>query len=52
MKEDESFDKFYAKLKDTVTSTFNLGETILEPKICEKGAQIFTREISCQDHRD
>ena len=36
MEEDESFDKFYAKLKDTVTSTFNLGETILEPKIVRK----------------
>ena len=25
MEEDESFDKFYAKLKDIVNSTFNLG---------------------------
>ena len=33
MEEDKSFDEFYAKLKDTVNSTFNLGETILEPKI-------------------
>ena len=33
MEEDESFDEFYAKLMDTVNSTFNLGETILEPKI-------------------
>ena len=36
MEEDESFDKFYAKLKDIVNSTFNLGETILEPKIVRK----------------
>ena len=36
MKEDESFDKFYAKLKDIVNSTFNLGETIPEPKIVRK----------------
>ena len=36
MEEDESFDKFYAKLKDIVNSTFNLGETIPEPKIVRK----------------
>ena len=28
MEEDESFDEFYAKFKDIVNSTFNLGETI------------------------
>ena len=33
IEEDESFDKFYAKLKDIVNSAFNLGETIPEPKI-------------------
>ena len=36
MKEDESFDDFYAKLKDIVNSTFNLGDTIPEPKIVRK----------------
>ena len=36
MKEDESFDEFYTKLKDIVNSTFNLGETIPEPKIVRK----------------
>ena len=36
IEEDESFDMFYAKLKDIVNSTFNLGETILEPKIVRK----------------
>ena len=36
MEEDESFNEFYAKLKDIVNSTFNLGETILEPKIVRK----------------
>ena len=35
-KEDESFDKFYAKFKDIVNSTFNLRETIPEPKIVRK----------------
>ena len=35
-KEDKSFDKFYAKLKDIVNLAFNLGETILEPKLVRK----------------
>ena len=33
MEEHESFNKFYAKLKDIVNSTFNLGETIPKPNI-------------------
>ena len=36
MEEDESFDEFYAKLKDIVNSAFNLGKTILKPKIVRK----------------
>ena len=36
MEEDESFDEFYAKLKDIVNSAFNLRETIFEPKIMWK----------------
>ena len=36
MEEDESFDEFYAKLKDIVNLTFNLGETIPEPKLVRK----------------
>ena len=36
MKEDETFNKFYAKLKDIVNSTFNLGESIVESKIVRK----------------
>ena len=36
MEEDESFDEFYAKLKDIANSAFNLGETIPEPKIMRK----------------
>ena len=36
MEEDESFDEFYAKLRDIVNSAFNLGETIPEPKIVRK----------------
>ena len=34
--ENESFDEFYAKLKDIVNSTFNLEETISEPKNVRK----------------
>ena len=36
MEVDELFDEFYAKLKNIVNSAFNLGETILEPKIMRK----------------
>ena len=36
MEEDELFDEFYAKFKDIMNSTFNLGETIPEPKIVRK----------------
>ena len=36
MKDDETFNKFYAKLKDIVNSTFNLGESIVESKIVRK----------------
>ena len=36
MEVDESFDEFYAKLKDILNSAFNLGETIPKPKIVRK----------------
>ena len=36
MEEDESFDEFYAKLKDIMNSAFNLGEIIPKPKIVRK----------------
>ena len=36
MEENESFNEFYAKLKDIVNSALNLGETIPEPKIVRK----------------
>ena len=36
MEEDEPFDEYHAKLKDIVNSFFNLGETILKPKIVRK----------------
>ena len=36
MEEDETFDEFYAKLKDIVNSAFNLRESIVESKIVTK----------------
>ena len=36
MEEDESFDEFYAKLKDIMNSTFNFEEIIPELKIVRK----------------
>ena len=36
MKNDESYDEFYAKLKDIVNSAFNLRETIPKPEIMRK----------------
>ena len=36
MEEDDTFDEFYAKLKDIVNSAFNLGESIAESKIVRK----------------
>ena len=36
IEEDETFDEFYAKLKNIVNSTFNLRESIAEPKIVRK----------------
>ena len=36
MEEDETFDEFYAKLKDIVNFAFNLGEYIVEFKIVRK----------------
>ena len=36
MEEDETFDEFYANLKDIMNSAFNLGESIAESKIVRK----------------
>ena len=45
MEEDESFDEFYAKLKDIVNSTFNLGKTIPKPKIVRKMLRSLTERF-------
>ena len=36
MEEDETFDEFYAKLKNIVNSAFNFGESITKSKIVRK----------------
>ena len=36
MDDDETFNEFYAKLKDIVNSSFNLGKKIPKPKIVRK----------------
>ena len=45
IEEDESFDEFYAKLKDIVNSAFNLGEIIPEPKIVRKVLRFLPERI-------
>ena len=45
MEKDESFDEFYAKLKDIVNSAFNLGETIPKPKIVRKLLKSLQRDF-------
>ena len=45
MEEDKSFDEFYAKLKDIVNLSFNLAETILEPKIAKKVLRYVLRDF-------
>ena len=57
MKEDESFDEFYAKLKDIVNSTFNLEETIPEPNVVRKvlrslSERFHTKIIVIEDLKD
>ena len=45
MEEDESFHKFYAKLKDITDSAFNLRGTIPEPKIVRKVLRSLTKRF-------
>ena len=57
MEEDESFNEFYAKLKDIVNSTFNLRETIPEPKIVRKvlrslPERFHTKIIAIEESKD
>ena len=50
MEEDETFDEFYAKLKDIVNSAFNLGECIAESKIVRKILRSLPKRFHTQDH--
>ena len=45
MFDDESFDKFYAKLNDIVNSAFNLGEIYDQSKIVRKILRSFTEDF-------
>ncbi|XP_022891884.1 uncharacterized protein LOC111406737 [Olea europaea var. sylvestris] len=50
MKDDETFDEFYAKLNDIVNSSFNLGERIPESKI--KGKSVALKSIKEDESSD
>ena len=50
MEEDETFDEFYAKLKDIVISAFNIGESIAESKIVRKILRSLPKRFHTQDH--
>ena len=45
MSDDESFDKFYAKLNDNVNSAYNLGEIYDQPKIVRKILRPLTEDL-------
>ena len=45
MSDDESFDKFYAKLNDIVNSAYNLGEIYNQPKIIRKILRSLTEDL-------
>ena len=45
MSDDESFDEFYAKLNDIVSSAYNLGEIYDQPKIFRKILRSLTEDF-------
>ena len=45
MKEDESFDEFYAKFKDIVNSVLILGKPFLNPRLLEKCLDLYLRDF-------
>ena len=45
MSDDESIDKFYAKLNDIVNSAYNLGEIYDQPKIVRKILRSLTEDF-------
>ena len=51
MEEDESFNEYYAKLKDIVNSDFSLGKTIPESKIVRKCLDLYPRDSMPRSQR-
>ena len=45
MKEDQSFDEFYAKLKDIVNSVFNMGKPFPNPRLLERCLDLHRRNF-------
>ena len=45
MKEDQSFDEFYAKLKDIVNSALILGKPFLNPRLLERCLDLYLRDF-------
>ena len=45
MEEDESFDEFYAKLKDIMNLTFNLGKPFSNPRLLKRYSDIYPRDF-------
>ena len=45
MEENESFDEFYAKLKDIVNSAFNLGKPFPNPRLLERCLDLYLRDF-------
>ena len=57
MEEDESFNEFYAKLKDIVNSAFNLRETISKPKVVRNvlrslSKRFYAKIIAIEESKD
>ena len=45
MEENESFNELYAKLKDIVNLAFNLGKTIMNPRLLERCSNLYPRDF-------
>ena len=46
MKDNETFDEFYAKLSDNVNSSFNLGEKNIEIQDCGKNFEVLAQSVT------
>ena len=57
MEEDESFNEFYAKLKDIVNTAFNLRETNSKPKVVRNvlrslSKRFYAKIIAIEESKD